>query len=268
MTTPSPGSSGFIDLVLAVCEKAPHSLLSAICAALKTFTLDRPLEEILAHLPASTNSDLYFLLKTCLQAARSSMTWSEIGWSLEIAAALREKHIHEQTVEITWTGPSVNTFPIRRIDQVLYDLILEARRHILLITFAAARIERLKAALRDASKRGVRICLVLEFDDESEGQLSRSAIEAFAGSIEDTAEIYCWPLDKRERNIYGRPGKLHAKCAVIDEATLISSANLTDDAFNRNMELGVLIRGGDIPARIKRHIEELIQAGVLVAWRQ
>ena len=35
----------------------------------------------------------------------------------------------------------------------------------------------------------------------------------------------------------GRPGKLHVKCAIVDDVALVGSANLTDDAFNRNMEL-------------------------------
>jgi phosphatidylserine/phosphatidylglycerophosphate/cardiolipin synthase-like enzyme len=44
------------------------------------------------------------------------------------------------------------------------------------------------------------------------------------------------PWDKRERNQAGRLGKLHAKAAVIDDTVVISSANLTYDAFNRNLK--------------------------------
>jgi PLD-like domain len=48
---------------------------------------------------------------------------------------------------------------------------------------------------------------------------------------------------------------LHAKCAVIDSNLLfLSSANLTEFAFNLNMELGVLIKGGSLPARQLRPI--------------
>lgn len=43
--------------------------------------------------------------------------------------------------------------------------------------------------------------------------------------------IYYWPLAQRERNQSGRPGKQHAKCAIVDDVALVGSANLTDDAF-------------------------------------
>ena len=45
------------------------------------------------------------------------------------------------------------------------------------------------------------------------------------------SEIYQWPVEKRERNQAGRPGKLHAKVAIVDDMALVSSANLTDDAW-------------------------------------
>jgi cardiolipin synthase len=157
--------------------------------------------------------------------------------------------------------------PEHRSGLVLYDLILNAKKNILLLTFAAAKIERLKTAMLAASHRGVEIRLVLEFDEESEGQLSRSALEAFSGSIEHKAKIYYWPVEKRERNVHGRPGKLHAKCAIVDDAALISSANLTDDAFNRNIELGILIQNGHIPSLIQQHIDLLIYKGVLMPFR-
>jgi phosphatidylserine/phosphatidylglycerophosphate/cardiolipin synthase-like enzyme len=194
------------------------------------------------------------------------MTWREFGWCLEAAAHFHAKYLSTQSTEVVWTGPSAGATSVRRIDQVLYDLVLNAKESILLLTFAAARIERLKNALIEACNRGVQIKLVLEFDEESEGQLSQSAIKAFSGSIENKAEIYYWPLEKRERNIYGKPGKLHAKCAVIDDAALISSANLTDDAFNRNIELGVLIQKGHIPSLICKHISFLIHNGILAPW--
>lgn len=84
----------------------------------------------------------------------------------------------------------------------------------------------------------------------------------------EVVRIYYWPLAKRDRNPAGRPGKLHVKCAVIDDAALIGSANLTDDAFNRNMELGVLIREPATVHAIEYHFEELIHQGCFVELQQ
>ncbi len=58
---------------------------------------------------------------------------------------------------------------------------------------------------------------------------------------------------------------MHAKCAVADvSALLVSSANLTQYALNLNMELGLLVRGGDLPGRVVGHLRQLIEENILV----
>jgi cardiolipin synthase len=165
--------------------------------------------------------------------------------------------------EIIWTGPANNRFPVRRIDQVLYDLIAKAKQRIVLVTFAAHRVPHLCAHLINAVGRGVQLTLIVESEDESEGQLTKDAIAAFRDIPLTSAKLYYWPLAKRERNQAGRPGKLHMKCAIVDDAVLIGSANLTDDAFNRNMELGILVREQTTVSIIAEHFEELIRRGIL-----
>jgi phosphatidylserine/phosphatidylglycerophosphate/cardiolipin synthase-like enzyme len=62
-----------------------------------------------------------------------------------------------------------------------------------------------------------------------------------------------------------RHGSLHAKCAVADRRVLfVSSANLTEYALKLNMELGLLVRGGDLPGRAIGHLRRLVEEGVLV----
>jgi cardiolipin synthase A/B len=50
----------------------------------------------------------------------------------------------------------------------------------------------------------------------------------------------------------------------IDKQALLSSANLTDDAFLRNLELGVLFTGGDMPAMLREHFDHLIAVRTLL----
>jgi tetratricopeptide (TPR) repeat protein len=106
--------------------------------------------------------------------------------------------------------------------------------------------------------------LILESEEESEGQLTRDASAAFQGVPLSRTRLYYWPLAKRERNAAGRPGKLHVKCAIVDDTALISSANLTDDAFNRNMELGLLIREPATVISLAEHFSELIRSSILL----
>jgi phosphatidylserine/phosphatidylglycerophosphate/cardiolipin synthase-like enzyme len=54
-----------------------------------------------------------------------------------------------------------------------------------------------------------------------------------------------------------------------DQATAIchaflSSANLTEYAFSLNMELGLLITGGEQPPRVEDHFDRLIEIGMLI----
>lgn len=57
---------------------------------------------------------------------------------------------------------------------------------------------------------------------------------------------------------------MHAKAAIADDKlALVTSANLTDRAVSDNLELGVLIRGGDVPRRLEAHFRELMASEVL-----
>ena len=161
----------------------------------------------------------------------------------------------------------INVVPSPR-EQTLYDLIANAKREILMVTFAAAKIERLTGELWKAAKVGVKIRLVLEFEEASEGQLSYDAMKAFPAALIQATQIYYWPVEKRERNLAGRPGKLHAKVAIVDDFALVSSANLTDDAFNRNMEVGLLVKNAEFLVTAKSYFESLIAAGTLSLLRE
>ena len=59
---------------------------------------------------------------------------------------------------------------------------------------------------------------------------------------------------------------MHAKVVVIDgAAALVGSANVTGYAMARNLECGVLLRGGLVPRRIRAHVLSLLERGELEA---
>jgi phosphatidylserine/phosphatidylglycerophosphate/cardiolipin synthase-like enzyme len=58
---------------------------------------------------------------------------------------------------------------------------------------------------------------------------------------------------------------LHAKSIVVDEAqALVTSANFTEAAQRRNIEVGLLVRQATVARAIATHFAGLIQRGVLV----
>jgi|SRR6266850_640788 len=259
-----PEISAAIDKLL---RKAPTDWLDEVCKVVRCWPNDAHADQMVANLPFTHNGDLAFLLREIVRSAEGRMSWEALATSIEVCASARSIWELEHQIELLWSGPSpANRVPARRIDQVLYDLISGAKREILLVTFAAYKIKLLTDALIAASRRDVSIRLVLEFEEASQNQLAMDALRAFPPDLIARAEIYFWPLAMRECNEFGKPGKLHAKAAVIDEQALLSSANLTDDAFTRNLEIGALFVGGEIPRRLRDHFEQLIFAGTLARW--
>ena len=206
------------------------------------------------------NRDAAWLLA---EAFRKNTTapWSAIAAAMMTVDALAGDST--PLAELIWTGPANHRFPVRRLDQVLYDLVSKAGKRIVLVTFAAHRVPLLCDHLKAAVERGVILTLILESESESEGQLTHDAAEAFRNIPAVGKRIYYWPHSKRERNQAGRLGKLHAKCAIIDDVALIGSANLTEDAFNRNMELGLSLRDTATVDSLFEHFMELINSGTL-----
>jgi cardiolipin synthase len=261
-----PELYGLIDELI---QEAPRSWLEAVCKELRSWPADAGIESYQNRLPSTYNGDLSHKLQLVLRSAGGSLSWEALGCTIAACATLHRKWELQNRVELLWAGPSpASGMSARRIDQVLYDMIAKAEKEILLITFAAHKVRRLADALSSASKRPqVHIRLLLEFGAESLNQLSHDALKAFPLDLQNKAEIYFWPMEKRELNVFGKPGKLHAKAAVVDNVALLSSANLTDDAFLRNLELGALFAGGDMPAKLRKHFEHLVANGTLAMWK-
>lgn len=257
----------FITVVENLIRKAPADWLTTACEALRSFPVTATTEFVVSRLPPTNNADLSFLASKAARQAYGMMSWEALSWTLQTTHATHNRWQADQHIELLWSGPSpANQIPARRIDQALYDLIAKANREILLVTFAAAKIERLTGELMKAIQRGVRVRLILEFKQSSESQLSYDAIKAFPPALVSAAEIYYWPIEKRERNPAGNPGKLQAKVAIIDETALISSANLTDDAFNRNLEVGMMVTNLDFLMSTKSYLESLIAETTLTRF--
>jgi phosphatidylserine/phosphatidylglycerophosphate/cardiolipin synthase-like enzyme len=190
---------------------------------------------------------------------------ANLAWALRAASEADERRRREQTVALVWTGPSPGGSVLRRTDQALLDLIRTARSSLHIVTFAAYKIPVLNEAMLAAARRGVEISLIFESPGASAGKTAFAGLDALGEELKALSEVYIWPLDRRPRDREGRYGSLHAKFAVADEAALfVSSANLTEYAFNFNMELGLLARGGDLPAYVVSHLRRLVEEKVLL----
>jgi len=187
---------------------------------------------------------------------------SALALALRSASRTLEQEQRRESIDIVWTGPATAEVPLRLTREALIDVIRAAQQKLIVVSFAAYKVEAIVKELSLAADRGVNVRLVLETDEVGGGTLTVDAAEAFS-ALHHLAEFYVWPADKRPLLEHGK-ASLHAKAAVADDHTaLVTSANLTGHALTQNMELGLLVRGGPIPKRLAAHFQQLMTRGVL-----
>lgn len=189
-----------------------------------------------------------------------------VAFGILTAVAARDAQRSQQNVELVWTGPDSHLISLRRTDQALLQLIREATSSLKIVSFAVYKARPIVKALVEAARRGVEINIFVETESESDGLISYDTIKALGSDISDRANIYYWPREKRLLDNRGRHGALHAKLAVADSQNLfVSSANLTDYAMTINMEMGIMIRGGDAARIAEQQLTQLVNQGVFRA---
>lgn len=159
------------------------------------------------------------------------------------------------------TGPTSWHVPVRQTSAVMLALIQQAQQSLLLSSFAAYKVPELVHALKASVDRGVVVRLLLETVEDSGGVLTRDAKAAFSAIA--GLHLLVWPADKRPDEGQGK-ASMHAKVAISDRsAAFVTSANLTGSALERNLEVGLLVSGGQTPGRLLDHFIELQAKGVL-----
>ncbi|WP_329494227.1 DISARM system phospholipase D-like protein DrmC [Kitasatospora herbaricolor] len=214
-------------------------------------------ERILHALPISAAEPAVTELLACMTAggipaaeAAAYLRGYVAAWSAQLGAV---------DVSTVWTGPATPGVPVRSTAQVLTEVVREARTELIAMTYSARAFEPLKIALRDALARGVAVDVVVETRAGARGLLDGPEPAAAFADVPGV-RIWHWPIERREH-----PGaRQHAKLAVADQELLfLGSANLTASGVGRNLEAGVLVRGGTAPVRATEHIRELIRKGIL-----
>ena len=180
---------------------------------------------------------------------------SELAVALRAASAtavLQERC----AVEMVWTGPSTGMVPVRHTEQVLCEVIKSARDRLFMVSFVAYEVHSITKALQDAVGRRVRVDVLLESSTEQGGKVTVDSVRTMKEAV-PLANVYLWSAEKKA--LVSPGGSVHAKCAVSDgKLAFITSANLSAAAMERNMELGVLVRGGHLPEELHRHLEALL----------
>jgi phosphatidylserine/phosphatidylglycerophosphate/cardiolipin synthase-like enzyme len=222
--------------------------------------------QVLAALPQPAPRERVRALLTLWNTLVPELSPLGVALALQTAARTADHFRQHQTLELVWTGPDSGAIPMRRTEQALLQLINNAERRLLIVSFAVYKVDSVARSLVEAARRQVDITICLEAPDSGAGKMAHDTVRALGPDVRRHAKLYVWPLERRPLSPAGHHGSLHAKLAVADRRELlISSANLTEFALTLNMELGMLVTGGEWPDRVDRHFAGLIQAGVLAA---
>lgn len=189
----------------------------------------------------------------------TSVGSDELASMLLAASHALENVSKHQSTELVWTGPTTPFVSARRTEQALLQVIGAAKQALFITSFVAYDVSTIVKALNDASTRGVSISMLLESSQDQGGSISFDVIGKMRMSV-PSANLYVW----RERAAPFADGRVHAKVAVADsDMCFITSANLTGHAMEQNIEAGVLLTGGQIPAQLIEHLTSLLHTNVI-----
>jgi cardiolipin synthase A/B len=247
-------------------------LLTAV-SELVTLLSPSKVEAIAARLrgtgPKDRDRSLHLIVGTpAARAALDSfvMVWEQSELPGDVIAGILMGATHarlqaqrDSNVELVWTGPTTPFVATRRTEQVLLDLIQHAKSELFIVSFVAYDVPSVIAAINAAIGRGAETRILVEASLTHGGSLLVDPVATMRSCI-PSALLYAWT--NRPHPFTG--GRVHAKVAVADGHTaFLTSANLTGHALEKNMEAGILITGGHVPAHLQAHLRALIETKVI-----
>ncbi len=268
----SAASDASIRLAELALRLADASGLETVCRALEAGKLSRASTAAVRAAVVGGNATVERHLRSLQDA------WNALGADVSpqtlalmlrtSAASVAAFRRHVPSTQVAWTGPKVEGSFLRATREVVRELLREARVELLVVGYwIAARddaegiIEEVIASLADAVMRGVAVRVVVDERVRPDGKDNRSILLSVWPQGVILPKILTWRLPADDHHL-----KLHAKVLVADRRdALVTSANLTSHAMDRNMEMGVRIIGhpaGDIA----KHFDLLEEAGVLESF--
>jgi phosphatidylserine/phosphatidylglycerophosphate/cardiolipin synthase-like enzyme len=250
--------------VIEVLFALPPHIRERLATALESGLLpDRPSAAALRSCLGTTES--IGKVDEALQAlAQMGATGPRAGEWIRVLDAVDSRRPRP---DLVWSGPEVPGLHARSTRAVYDELLGTARESLWVSTFVW--FDGPKAfdvlARRMDSQPGLAVTLLINLqrkrgDTTAPSHLVRSFADRFW-----SAE---WPgrvhprvyYDPRSLDPEGAGSVLHAKAVVADdEAMYVTSANLTAAAFDRNVELGLLVRDRALAASVVGHFRRLIE---------
>lgn len=249
--------------------------LREIANALRSGRLLTPFSSVAVQRLAGTHLGVT-LAEDLNQLAGTGLTPAQIAVTLELIHADRQRRPRiEDVLQLVTTGPDVERAANRDTSVVVRDLFTNAMRSVLVAGYAVYQGQRVFQSLADRM-REIPALEVRLFLDVQRGQgdktVSAELITRFSQRFRQTQ----WPVDRPLPKVFFSPSSLaldqkqrtslHAKCVVVDERDVfVSSANFTEAAQRRNIELGLFVDSPAIAEAVVRYFDGMLDAGLLTS---
>jgi len=187
-----------------------------------------------------------------------------------IADSIATRSSVEDKVQLVMTGPEGRAYH-RDTAVVVQDLFRRAQQSVLVAGYAVYQgkevFEELGHRMDGLPDMHVRVFLNIGRKPEETGSPAE-IVSGFVHKFKTTN----WPAGCRLPELYydcrsltatEGPISLHAKCIVVDgREVFISSANFTEAAHHRNIEVGVLVQSGVLARQATEFFEAMIRERV------
>jgi phosphatidylserine/phosphatidylglycerophosphate/cardiolipin synthase-like enzyme len=253
-------------------SKLSGSAAMTLAEAIRQGSLVAPYSPI-ALRPYAQETDCAEIAAELQQLAASGMETAHLAYVLDVISAERSRNQPvESFVELVWSGPESAQSGTRDTGVVVRAMFANARQSVLIAGYAVYQGKRIFKELADrmdaCPELQVRMFLNITRDYQdgrSEAELLALFARAFLENDLSGRRIPEVFYDPRGLSTESGPkAALHAKCVVVDdEQALITSANFTEAAQERNIEVGVLVKIPTFAASLRQQFETLVNCSQL-----
>ncbi len=174
-----------------------------------------------------------------------------------------------------WSGPEEGGSASRDTSVVVRELFEQARHRVLIAGFAVYQGHRVFKVLAERMDADAALAVTMflnverpQHDTSSEAEIVKGFAERFAKKEWPGKRVPAVYYDPRAVEPSARGKKrssLHAKCVLVDDLrALVTSANFTEAAQERNIEAGVLVGSPSFTVALRSQFDGLVAAGRLV----
>jgi phosphatidylserine/phosphatidylglycerophosphate/cardiolipin synthase-like enzyme len=205
--------------------------------------------------------------------SEQGFTPTNIATTLEILRADRvNRPAFDDVLELVTTGPEIEGIANRDTSVVVRDLFANATQTVLLAGFAVYQGHKVFQALADRmlAVPNLKVRLFLDIQRQhGDTSAASEIVRRFAAQF----RIAQWPNQRPLPQVFFDPRSLdassqkrsclHAKAVVVDSRSVfISSANFTEAAQQRNIEVGILANSESLAHRLTAFFDKGLSGGV------